>query len=160
MNILTKKTMQLKSNPVPIIGPGKFQWNAGGWFGSTLGCSAWMLVTSSFLIAQNQPWVAAISASGFLATLVASLVLWIHRDRVSPFPALMAILGFMAFTLPLVWLFVQTYASAESENAMNWPVSRWPTVFVFLLVPAIMVWFTYLERLAKTAPSIAPTEPQ
>jgi hypothetical protein len=139
----------MKSNPNPVTGPGKFQWNAGGWFGSTLGSSAWMLVTSCFLIAHNQPWIATIAASGFLANLIASLVLWNHRDRVLPFSALMAILGFMAFTLPLVWLFVQTYASAESKNAMNWPVSQWSTVFVFILVPAIMIWFTYLERLAR-----------
>ena len=139
----------MKSNPIPVTGPGKFQWNAGRWFGSTLGSSAWMLVASCFLIAHNQPWIATIAASGFLANLIASLVLWNHRDRVSPFPALMAILGFMAFTLPLVWLFVQTYASAESKNAMNWPASQWSTVFVLIPVPAIMIWFTYLERLAK-----------
>ena len=139
----------MKSNPIPVTGPGKFQWNAGGWFGSTLGSSAWMLVTSCFLIAHNQPWIATIAASGFLANLIASLVLWNHRDRVLPFSALMAILGFMAFTLPLVWLFVQTYASAESRNAMNWPASQWSTVFVLILVPAIMIWFTYLERLER-----------
>ena len=139
----------MKNNPIPVIGPGKFQWNAGGWFGSTLGSSAWMLVTSSVLIAHNQPLLATIAASGFFAILGASLMLWIHRDRVLPFPALMAILGFMAFTIPLVWLFVQTYASAESKNAMNWPVSQWSTVFVFIPVPAIMIWFAYLERSAK-----------
>ena len=140
----------MKSNPIPVTGPGKFQWNAGGWFGASLGSSAWMLVTSCSLVAHNQPFAATISASGFLAILVASLVLWMRRDRVYPFHALMAILGLMAFTLPMVWLFVQTYASAESKKAMNWPVSQLPTVFVILLVPAIMLWFIYLERLAKT----------
>jgi hypothetical protein len=160
MNVLTKKTTQMKRNPIPITGPGKFQWNAGGWFGATLGSSAWMLVTSSILIAHHQPWIASIAASGFLANLVVSLVLWNFRDRVSPFPALMTILGFMAFTLPLVWLIVQTYASPESKNAMNWPVSRWSTVFVLILVPALMFWFTYLERLAKLNHQSPPLNPK
>ena len=126
INILTKKTTQSKSNPIPVNGPGKFQWNAGGWFGASLGSSAWMLVTSCFLVAHNQPLVATIAASGFLAIFFASLVLWRRRDRVHPFHALMAIPGLMAFTLPIVWLFVPTYASAESKNAINWrfPICR------------------------------------
>ena len=109
-----------------------------------------MLVTSGFLIAHHQPFIATIAASGFFVIVLASLVLWVRRDRVYPFHALMAILGLMAFTFPMVWLFVQAYASAESKKGMNWPVSQSSTAIVTLLVPAIMVWFAYLERLAKT----------
>lgn len=139
----------MNSNTTSLTGPGKFQWNAGGWFGSSLGSSAWMLVTSYFLVVHNQTFVAAIAVSGFLAILFASLVLWKRRDRVYPFHALLAILGLMAFTIPIVWLLVQTYASAECKMAMNWPVSGLSTVFVVLLVPATMIWFIYLESLAK-----------
>lgn len=143
------ETAKMESNPIPLIGPGKFQWNAGGWFGSSIGSSAWMLVTSCFLVAHNQPWIATVAAGGFLVVLLASFVLWIRRDRIHPFPALIAILGLMAFMIPYVWLFVQTYASAESKDAMKWPVSGWSTVFVFLLVPAIILWFWYLECLGR-----------
>ena len=144
------KTTPMKSNSVSIIGPGKFQWNGGGWFGSTLGSSAWMLVTCCFLIAHNQPWVASIVAVGFLTNLIASIALWVYRDRIYPFSALMSILGLMAFTIPLMWTLVQHYASDEFKNAMNWPVSQWSTIFVSVLIPAIMIWFAYLERSAKS----------
>jgi hypothetical protein len=136
----------MNSNQNSISGPGKFQWNAGGWFGSSLGGSAWMLVTSCFLFAHNQPLVAMIPIVGFIVILFASIVLWSRRDRVFPFSALMAILGLMAFTIPFVWIIIQKYGSFQSKNAMNWPDSTWSTVFVLTLVPAIMMWFVYLER--------------
>lgn len=34
----------------PLLGPGCFQWNTGGWFGSQLGSTAWMLVGAVVLI--------------------------------------------------------------------------------------------------------------
>jgi hypothetical protein len=143
----TRMTVQMKNNSNPLKGPGRFQWSAGGWFGSSLGSSAWTLVTSYFLVVHHQPFLAAIAASGFLAILIASLVLWTLREQVFPFTALMAILSLMAFTLPMVWLVVLSYGSAEAKNAMNWPISPWPTVFVFALIPSLMIWFAYLERL-------------
>ena len=132
----------------PVVGTGKFQWNAGGWFGSSFGSSAWMLVVTYYLVANSQSTVAMVPAIGFLVIMIAALLLWSRRDRIYPYAAMMTILGLMAFVIPFVWMVVQNYGSLQSRAAMNWPNSQWSTVFVFVLVPAMMVWFQYVERLA------------
>ena len=138
----------MNSNPTPVAGPGKFQWNAGGWFGSSLGSSAWMLGTSGCQFAYNQQLIGMIPALAFVAILLTSIVLWNRRNCIYPFSALMMMLGLIAFTNPFVWLIVQTLGSAESKIAMNWPASSWATIFAIGIVPVIMLWFTYLERTA------------
>ena len=140
----------MNSQQTPVAGPGKFQWNTGGWFGSSLGSSAWMIVTSCFLFTNDQPLVATVPVGGFLLILIASLVLWNRRNRMLPFPALMVMLSLMAFVIPSVWMIVQVYGSSDSKSAMNWPATAWSTVFVVALVPVIMLWFAYLERSATT----------
>jgi hypothetical protein len=138
----------MNSNKTPVAGPGKFQWNAGGWFGSSLGSSAWMLGTSGCLFACNQQLIAIIPGIGFVAIVLTSIALWNRRNCIYPFSALMTILGLIAFTNPFVWLIVQTLGSAESKSAMNWPASSWSTVFAIAIVPVVMLWFIYLERTA------------
>ena len=132
----------------PIIGSGKFQWNAGGWFGGSIGSSAWMIVAAGSMLLNNQPLVAMIPALGFAVILIASLLLWSRRDRIYPFTAMMALLGLFALILPLVWILIHVYGSAQSRAAMNWPDSLWSLMPVFALVPALMTWFLILEHTA------------
>ena len=138
----------MNSNPTPVAGAGKFQWNAGGWFGSSLGSSAWMPGTSGCLFAYNQQLIAMIPGIGFIVIVLTSIALWNRRNCIYPFSALMTILGLIAFTNLFVWMIVQTLGSAEFKSAMNWPASSWATVFAIGIVPVIMLWFTYLERTA------------
>ncbi len=129
-----------------LVGPGRFQWNAGGWFGSSLGGSAWMIVTSCFLVFHNQPTLALVPAGGFAIVLFASLLLWTRRCRIYPFPALMALLGLLAIAIACVSIVVASYGSPAALVAMNWPVSIWPTVLVCAIAPGLMIWFLFLER--------------
>jgi hypothetical protein len=131
----------------PLVGPGRFQWNAGGWYGSSLGSSAWMVITSCFLVFHNQPLIALVPAVGLAVTLLVSILLWTRRDRVYPFTSLMMLFGFFAIAIPAVWFFVQLYGSTEVLAAMNWPVSTWTNLFVVSIVPAVMIWFLVLERI-------------
>ena len=135
-----------------LVGPGRFQWNAGGWFGSSLGGSAWMIVTSCFLVFHNQPTLALVPAGGFAIVLFASLLLWTRRDRFYPFPALMALLGLLAIAIPFVSIVVASYGSPAALVAMNWPVSTWPTVLVCAIAPGLMIWFLFLERSVTAKP--------
>jgi hypothetical protein len=105
-----------------------------------------MIVTSCFLLLNSQPLVATVPAIAFAAVLMMSLLLWARRDRIYPFRAMMALLGLLAITFPIVWKVVQSYGSPQALAAMNWPVSRWPTILVFTVVPAVMIWFIFLER--------------
>ena len=129
-----------------LVGPRRFQWNAGGWIGSSLGGSAWMIVTAGFLVFHNQQSLVLFPAVGFVIVLVASQLLWARRDRIYPFTAMMALLGLLAIATPVVWMVVSSYGSPASLAAMNWPVSIWATVLAFSIAPALMLWFLFLER--------------
>ena len=85
----------------PLSGPRRFQWNAGGWFGASLGSSAWMVVTSCFVAVHDQPLLAFIPAVGFTIVLIASLTLWARRNHIYPFTAMMWLLGLIAIVMPL-----------------------------------------------------------
>ncbi len=132
----------------PLDGPGRLQWNAGGWFGSSLGSSAWMIVASCFLLFHGQLALAMVPAIGFSIVVIASMLLWSRCDRIRPFTAMMALLGLLAIVVPFVLFFVQWFGSPSARAAMNWPESPWPTILVIAIVPALMIWLVVLEQLA------------
>lgn len=128
-----------------LVGPGRFQWNAGGFFGSSLGSSAWMVITSCFLVFHNQPTLALVPAVGFVIVLFTSLILWSRRGCIYPFTALMALQQLLVITIPLVWIAVSTYGSLAALASMNWPTSTWATVLVAAIAPMLMFWLLFLE---------------
>lgn len=137
----------MNASKLPLVGPGRFQWNAGAWFGSSLGSSAWMLVTACFLLINGQAILASITATGYVLILSVSVLLWARRQSIHPFSALMTLLGLLAIAFPAVWFVVQSCGSQSVLAAMNWPQSRWTTILVLAIVPVHMVWFLILERL-------------
>ena len=128
-----------------LVGPGRFQWNTGGWFGASLGGSAWMILVAGFLVFHDQPTLALIPAVGFPIVLLISLLLWACRTRIYPFPALMALLGLVAISVLLVVIVVPSYASPEALAAMNWPASTGLTILASAIAPSLMIWFLFVE---------------
>ena len=130
---------------VPINGPGRFQWNAGGWWGSTLGATAWMIPTAVILIANGQPLLALLPVIGFLLMNSLAAMLWARRDKVLPFRALMVLLGSLAVVVPAVWAGVAMVGTADSLAHMNWPESGIVGLGALLIAPALIAFFVYLE---------------
>jgi hypothetical protein len=131
-----------------IVGPGRFQWNPGGWWGASLGATVWMLVTAGFLVVHDQAGLSLVPMACFLFTNLVAGLLWVRRDRLFPFRGLLILLSVLAIAVPLVWTAVGGWASSEVLQNMNWPSSVFAYGLVFLLVPAIMIWFSRLEYLA------------
>lgn len=75
----------------PMAGPGYFQWDKGGWFGSQLGGTAWMLV-GSVVLARQAPEVAGVWLACFAVANAIGARMWWRRDRLRPYPALQALL--------------------------------------------------------------------
>jgi hypothetical protein len=138
---------------VPLRGNGHFQWNTAAWFGSVVGSTSWMMVVAGFLLVYHEFGLAAISIGAFLLVNIAGWCMWVGRHQLAPFPALMAILGLLAVTVPLVWFAVSAWASPETLERMNWPSSQTYSIGIPLLVPACMAWFCLLERAAYRAQS-------
>jgi hypothetical protein len=76
---------------IPMSGLGSFRWNWGGWFGSQIGGTAWMLTGAAWLL-LFAPWVGLIWLVGFALCNAVGIVLWRRRDRVAPYPALVILL--------------------------------------------------------------------
>jgi hypothetical protein len=72
----------------PMLGPGLFQWNSGAWFGTQIGCTAWMLAAAVDSIARRTPWAAALFLTGFAVLTAFGIGLWQRRDRLPPLRAL------------------------------------------------------------------------
>jgi hypothetical protein len=128
------------------VGTGYFQWNAGGWFGSSFGSVAWMLMASGILCINGQLLLALFPALTFTVVLLTSYGLWQRRDRIRPFTAMMILFGVLSVAIPLVWSILSTFASPQSRTAMNWHQSTAETVLVFSFAPMLLVWFCVLER--------------
>ena len=75
----------------PRPGAGSLQWNAGGWFGSQLGGTAWLLVGAAVL-AWQAPAVAVVWLDAFVVTNAIGVWLWRCRARVRPYFAMQLLL--------------------------------------------------------------------
>jgi hypothetical protein len=133
----------------PRRGTGRFQWNVGAWSGSVIGNTAWMIVTSCFLLVNRQELIAAVPVGCFLVTNLIACTIWMRRERLDPFLSMMVILSVLSVTIPVAWVATQAWASSEALEQMNWPSgTTWKVVV--LLAPAVMVWFIILEHRARS----------
>ena len=143
--ICSKLQSMNTSSKTPLIGPRRFQWQTGGWFGSIIGSSAWMIPTAFILGSHRQIVLALLPAGCFLLINVVGVVLWHQRDRIRPFPALIGVLTLLSVVTPLVWLTVASQATEESVEALNWPSQPIAGLIVLLICPAIVAWIFILE---------------
>lgn len=130
-----------------ISGPGRFQWNVGAWFGSSLGCSSWMIPTTILLIYFEQPVLALMPLCGFTSILVLVCFLWSKRDRIFPFSAHMAQLALVACIFPIVWFSIQSHISIEAREFAKLPETTWlNALYIITVVPLFMVAFALMEK--------------
>lgn len=73
------------------------QWNAGGWFGTQLGASAWMFVAGALALRQDVA-AALIVLVLFLITNTIGTGLWLRRDRISPYAGIQTLLAVLGAT--------------------------------------------------------------
>ena len=137
--------MKDTAHKTAMLGPRRFQWQVGGWFGSVFGGSAWLIPAAAILAFHGQTGLALVPALACLGINVLGAALWYRRDRVRPFPALVGILGVFAFVTPLVWFTISANATPASLAAMNWPQQGITGVMVVLICPIIIAWLSILE---------------
>ena len=119
-------------------GPGRFQWNTGGWFGGQIGGTAWMAVLGTGLIEIDRVTAALVLGLALLANAV-GFALWLGRYRVPPFWAMEALIGFCGLAgLGVVWLYTRSGIEVTTSAA--------PTYWFLLLYPALMLLFWVWER--------------
>ncbi len=136
------------------IGPGRFQWNAGAWFGSMFGSTIWMLILAGYS-APPDPVVSMLVGGSYLICILTTIVFWLRRDRLLPYPSIqhqLAIIGALA-ALSLWIVFERLDADALRGTNGGQSVSLW----VLVIFPLLMIQFHYLERSARRE-KLAPTD--
>ena len=124
-------------------GSGRFQWSAGGWFGSQIGSTFWLLLLGILLVPRS-PGPAVIVLGCFLLPNVIGLVIWSRRDHLAPYPAIqsfIAIVGVASLVAFVCWD-RSGYLAEASRQVQG---SRSP-YWILLIFPAVMVMFHFMNR--------------
>jgi hypothetical protein len=128
---------------------GGFRWNAGAWFGAQIGSTLWLVVLGTALSFYGD----SSAGTAIIALAVAAngigLILWEHRDRIRPYPAvqtLIAVAGCSAFV---------AFALLDGTSAWGLACTQAgggrPPYAVLLIFPAMMVLFALQEHAARRA---------
>lgn len=128
---------------------GAFRWHAGAWFGAQIGSTLWLVILGVALSLRDDssPGTAIIALA--VAVNGIGLILWEHRDRMRPYPAIQTLVavvgcaGFVAF-----WLLDQ--ASAWSLAGTQVSGAR-PPYALLLVFPAMMAMFALQEHATRRA---------
>ncbi|WDQ15580.1 hypothetical protein [Rhodopirellula sp. P2] len=137
--------MKLVLKKRALVGPRRFQWQVGGWFGGVAGGTAWMLPVAGGLAFNGQPALALLPLGCGVLMGSVGCFLWYKRDRVRPFQALIGLLILFSITTPLVWFVVGANATPTTLASLNWPHSGWVDALVALICPAMIVAFCLRE---------------
>ena len=125
----------------PVVGKGRFQWNAGGWFGSVIGASLWMLVCS-FVLWPHSAKLGVIWLTGFLAINFAGIGLYACRFRLKPYPAIQwlmlvcAVASFGAWTALVI---------LRPDLLPRLHATAWGGYLALLIIPGLMFRFHHME---------------
>jgi hypothetical protein len=129
----------------PRLGPGRFRWNTGAWFGAMLGSTLWLLI-AGILTAVKDPVSGWIVLLYFLVANNIGTLLRSGRDRYLPyytFQGLLAVIGVSSFGAILIldWSGHLQELDPRFES---------PLVYygILPLIVGLMVWFHVTERAA------------
>jgi len=128
------------------VGPGRFQWNTGGWFGGQIGSTVWLLGAAVSLLPAHVE-AAVVAFLSFLLPNLAGVLLYRRRDRIAPYPALQALVLLVGAVSFLFVLYVNR-AGLAGELDPRFEGARWGFFMMPALFGGLMVAFHFMERAA------------
>jgi hypothetical protein len=127
--------------------PFAFAWNAGGWFGTQIGCTLWLLILG-FVLLSKDSLVAWLCVASFLVLNAWGLYLWRSRERLTAYAGLQRFLLMASVIIAVVVVVVNDRGLSEPP-APGALVSTYLPYWVVLAAPALMLLFFWRERRAK-----------
>ncbi len=128
------------------VGPGRFQWNTGGWFGAQLGSTVWLLFAAPILLPEyTEAGVVALSC--FLAPNIFGLILYLNRNRMAPYPTiqwLLLVTGVVSF----IFVIYLNHSGLVQEIDPRLSYEQWGFYLLPVLFGGLMVSFHVMERTA------------
>ena len=125
----------------PASRPSHFSWNAGGWFGSQVGCTAWLLTGAVFL-APLAPRNAACWLACFVIANGIGTWLWSSRGWIRPYLAIQLLL----LVCGICGLVAFSSLDMTRPDVVRTVGERRQGYLALLILPALMAWFAVLEH--------------
>ncbi len=117
-----------------------FRWSAGGWFGSCIGSSAWMLPISAIAFWNGSLSLAIICSSTFLITVSFALVAWRFRERLDAYEAIQLLIGLVFVLTIIVLAGLQFLGNTDTQKLAQWTPWGWCILFMFPILALHMWW--------------------
>ena len=130
----------------PRLGPGRFQWNPGGWFGAQIGATVW-LVGAALVLAPQQIEAAGIALLCFLLANALGLVLYRMRNRIAPYSAIQCLILLVAVTSTIFVVYLNRSGLVQEVDP-RLGYGQWGFYLLPVLFGGLMVTFHWLERSA------------
>jgi hypothetical protein len=133
--------------PGACLGAGKLQWSVGGWFGSQLGMTLWMLLAAGVLTTSSLQ-IAGVVFAIFIAVNAAGYVLWRRRATLAPHTAFQLLLLAGAIATAALFLTLEFAGLVEVIDELSdpdLPLPLWAHLGVFPLMMALMARFNRLD---------------
>ena len=124
-------------------GAGAFQWNRGGWFGSQVGATLWLVLLGGVLLVQWQPVGGLLVLCGVVPNLI-GFALWRRRQSISPYPAIQILITVCGCGALIAMLGLRVLSLSQSASEM-------PSVWFLLMYPGLMLAFHLQEKAARRA---------
>jgi hypothetical protein len=115
-----------------------FEWNRGGWFGSQIGATLWLILLGTFLLARSEPIGALVLSAGWVPNFV-GLWLWRSRASIRPYPAIQMLLATCGLCAGVALLGLRAVGVAESSSDA---IPLW----LLALYPGLMLVFHLREH--------------
>ena len=127
-----------------------FTWNAGGWFGSQIGGTLWLLLYG-LAAAAADAFTAALAAAGFLLLNAWGLFLWRRRARYRAHAALQAFLAAAALVVAVIVIAAHARGLTQAPADGRLASTHLP-YWAMAVAPALMLLFWLRERAARATP--------
>jgi hypothetical protein len=132
----------------PRRGPGAFQWNAGGWFGSQVGSTLWLLILGALLFTQGRTQAGATALVAFAISNAIGTWLWSRRVHVAPYPAIQALVAVMGMATLAVFVGLDYLGELAALDPQGAARPGW-AYGLLAMYPGLMLLFFVQERAAR-----------
>ena len=128
---------------------GAFSWNAGGWFGSQIGATAYVTLIGLIVLFDEPRTGLWLFLCGAIPNMI-GYALWRRRDRLRPYPAiqllLMTVFVFTAVFMTLIFTIISEPLYEKYFHGI-----RFYHLAILGIFPAMMASFHRLEMLNRKA---------
>lgn len=120
-----------------------FRWNAGGWFGSCFGATAWMIPLTAAACWFGSISMAILTCFTFLFAVVFAFIVWRLRARIDAYVAVQYLIVVMCLMTIIVLAGLQFLGNSETQQYVQWSPWAWCILFMF---PMLSLQFWWMGR--------------